>query len=120
MENQETFAKKALRLLTQVPESEWITEEFSDGKACCCAIGHFTRLTSKNPADYSWQNCSDTSIRQEKLRRQSKKFLRKKNPNIIPGANIANVNNGDLRQYPQPTPKSRTVALLADMVEAGF
>lgn len=50
---------EAHHLLSGVPEGDWIQDRFTDGVGKCCAIGHYTRLNSTDPSDYSAFNCND-------------------------------------------------------------
>lgn len=117
MKNQ-TLAQQARDLLEPVSEEQWIKGKFTNGENKCCAIGHLNRLTSENPDDYSVANCtlhekpedSFTNI----LIKRSSEFLN------IYTFDIAAVNNGLISTYSQSTPKERTMALLTDMVEAGY
>ena len=111
----ETVAALAFRLLKRVPSRDWLIDEFTDCKSKCCAIGHYTRLTSENPQDYNVSNCSDVAragCRYPSLRYQSELYLY--------GDGVAGVNNGDDLRYRQRTAKSRTMALLKDMMKAGY
>lgn len=113
----ETPAQKALRLLSPIPPSKWIKGDFSDDNDKCCAIGHYTRLTSKNPNDYSTYNCSDRSNNSD-LRYISKVFLEEKH-----GAegDIASVNNyPTVNGYTQKSIKARVIKCLQDMIKAGY
>jgi hypothetical protein len=115
-----SVAKKVLDLITPIPETDFITDEFTDSISKCCVLGHVQRLTSGNPSDYSIDNCADGIffIRMNSLsthiRFASCNFLALGN-NI----DIADINNRATVAYPQPTPKQRVVALLNDMIEAG-
>lgn len=110
-----TVAALAFRLLKRVPSKDWLIDEFTDYKSKCCAIGHYTRLTSENPQDYDVSNCSDMAragYRWKSLRDQSELYLY--------GDSVAGVNNGRDSRYRQRTAKSRTMALLKDMMKAGY
>lgn len=108
-----TVAALAFRLLKRVPPKDWLIDGFTDCKSKCCAIGHHIGLTSKNPEDYSVLNCSDLGrVAYGSLRGQGELYLH--------GDGIAEVNSGDNSRYRQKTAKSRTMALLRDMVEAGY
>lgn len=113
----ETIAQKALRLLRTVPASDFITGQFTDGSGKCCAIGHFHRLKSKNPDNYSPVNCEDNH--NGILRKKSIAFMKQKHD--MSGVTIAHVNNEDYYNgYTEPTIKGRVVHMLKDMVKAGF
>lgn len=123
LEHTPTMAERAYELLSGVPSDMWITQTFShQGK--CCAVGHYMRLTSTNPNDYSLANCADRiwlGGRTERcdLRVASRAFCDRE---IDYGVNvdIALVNNGKWGKYQQETPKERTLALISDMIKAGY
>jgi hypothetical protein len=50
---------EAWKLLKPIPNEEFIFGCFSDGESGCCVMGHYTRLMSNNPEDYSNYNCRD-------------------------------------------------------------
>jgi hypothetical protein len=104
----ETVAQEALRLLEKVSEEEFITDIFTDEVNKCCAIGHIQRLKSSNTKDYNMDNCKDSHI--SSIRMESEAF----------GKSIAKVNNMKFRKYQQETPKERVIALLNDMIAAGY
>ncbi len=112
----ETVAQKALRLLSPIPHTQFISNDFTDGKNKCCVIGHYMRLTSDNPNDYSFGNCSDGF--ESDLRTESVKFL---GSMLI---DISNVNNNlfsyQTHKYIQKRCKSRVIAFLKDMIKGGY
>jgi len=112
----ETVAQEALRLLNAIPPSKWIKGDFSDDSSKCCAIGHYTRLKSKKPNNYSRINCHDGF--EGKLRKSSSDFL--KEVHDI-NNNIAGVNNEtSINGYTQKSVKARVIKCLKDMVKAGY
>jgi len=115
-----TLAQKALTLLSQIPEEDFITGRFTDAQGKCCAIGHFQRLTSKNPLDYSASNCQDWDNKHNKgLRELTKNFIFKKHD--MYATSIAEVNNNtDINGYTEPIIKDRVIHLLTDMVKEGL
>lgn len=110
----ETIAQEAKRLLEPIPEDDFIVESFSDQVSKCCAIGHFERSRSFDPSDFSIFNCGD--FYHSDLRSRSEEFLCEKGY----GGDISDVNNYTSKFYPQPTPKQRVIALLDDMINAGY
>lgn len=113
---EETVAQKALRLLNGVPESQFIMGKFTDREGKCCAIGHYKRLTSNNPKDYSSLNCHDDF--ESDLREKTIQFIQEKHGLT---KSIADVNNQqDINGYTQKTIKKRVVALLKQMVKEGY
>ncbi len=106
---EETVAQKALRLLNPIPANKFMVEAFSDEISKCCIIGHYKRLTSDNPDDYSFENCSDNFL--SDLRLKGLQF----------GVNIAGINNSpNCSKYNQKTAKARSIACLKDMIKAGY
>lgn len=125
MENKtETVAQKALRLLSEIPHEQFIYNVFSNNKDKCCAIGHFTRLTSDNPDNFSMENCSDKGFvnyyRDNNLRKASKDYLKDKHE-CDSSQDLAEVNNTlNVNGYREVLIKDRVIHLLKDMVEAGY
>lgn len=109
----ETIAQKALRLLEPIPEDRFMKGEFTDNMNSCCSVGHFNRLTSRNPEDYSNNNCF-MSTDGMSLYKASATYL-----NILI-APIVQVNDGYISKYSEDTPKARVIHLLQDMIEAGY
>ena len=122
MKNKETVAQEALRLLKDIPEDEFITEKFTDTISKCCVLGHYRRLKSNNPEDYSAANIQWRKEGEE-LRQLSIDFSLKIHKTYL---SIASVNNRDLsyqavnKFYKQETPKARSIAMLENMVKAGY
>jgi hypothetical protein len=113
----ETIAQKAYRLLSSIPAEQWCVGEFSDGVGACCALGHWTRLNSDNPEDYSEDNCWEDSSCD--LRKASRKFM--EDTYGYTYANIASVNNEtEYNGYNEPVIKERVLHLLTDMITAGY
>lgn len=119
METQkETIAQEALRLLKNIPEDKFITTKFTNYVDSCCVLGHYNRLKSKNPKDYSKGN-TEWKYEGEELRTLSIKFIRD-TYNLF-GTNIADINNEPvIKFYPQETAKQRSIAVLEDMVKEGY
>lgn len=102
----ETIAQEAKRLLEQVPEEQWGVGMFEwQGK--CCMFGHWNTKSGRDAA-YFGQEC--------------RCFMDKINSFL--GYSSGNmgfrVNDGELKNYPQSTPKQRVMALLDDMIKAGY
>lgn len=115
----EINTKQAIDLLSKVPEEEFITGIFTDGRNKCCAIGHLMRLTSADPDDYTYNNCSDRLGHPISVREASEKFIH--NVYNQEGFSIADVNNTfAVNGYTEETPKARVLHLLRDMNAAGF
>lgn len=114
MEQTKTIAQEAYDLLKDIPSKDFIIGKFTDYNSKCCAIGHLVRLKN-NPSNY--ENCSDID---------NPLLIRKISSNYINSINsfaydIASVNNGySYVKYKQKTPKGRVIALLKDMIKAGY
>ena len=113
-----TPCKLALDLLSTVPNDEFITGKFSDEIGKCCAIGHFKRLSSKNPSDYSMENCSDREDNYPYLRQNVKYAMLKLHGT---DRDLADVNNNrNVNGYTDRDIKTRVIQCLQDCVNAGF
>lgn len=84
-----------------IPEENWTTGQFIDKDGRCCARGH---CGERN-------NSESDEVRA--LFRISCATLRNK-------YKVAELNDGELWKYPQPTPKQRVLAWLRDAKEAGL
>jgi hypothetical protein len=116
----ETIAQEAKRLLGGIPEDEWMTDEFGNGKNKCCAIGHLMRITSEDPNNYTPSHCSDVfrfGVAGCPLRVASEEFIAMKDLDMF---DISDINNTETESYPQPTPKQRVMAFIDDMIAAGL
>jgi len=111
-------AEKVIELITPIPEESFMTNDFSDGKDRCCVMGHLCRLMSKNPEDYSYDNCYEFGSSNPEL----SKFRDKTNSFLIfkygeYSTDISDVNNFTyVNGYNQPTPKLRVMTFLQDML----
>lgn len=136
-----TTAQKALEQIQSIPAEDILIGVFTDFTSKCCIIGHLNRLNSENPEDYSTENCSDirgtifhTYISNE-TRIASRKFIAEKYPDNIAvvveagvpsvigqttDTDLSVVNNQKVMHWNQETPKERSIALLTEMVEAGY
>ena len=114
----ETIAQEALRLLEPIKSTKFITDKFTNDVDCCCAIGHYARLRSGNPDDYSLYNCSDR-WRNGRLRTESAKYISSQKLSPF-NKSIAHVNSTPIGKYQQKTPKARSIALLKDMIKEGY
>lgn len=102
-----------LDYLQSMPEELWITDHFTaicDGKECHCAAGF---INDKN-GDYIGEDYELTSDIYNKART----FLPDSKGEYTD--TIVRVNDGKEPKYQQPTPKQRVIALLTDMIVAGY
>lgn len=115
-----TITQKALSLLETVPAEAFMTGEFTDGRNKCDAFGHFNRLISKNPNDYSYVNCEGMFGATEK---ESNEFLEatRKYFKMI-GSNRKTIVdfNDSLTRYNPEAIKIEILRLLNAMIEKGF
>ena len=72
----ETIAQKAYRLLSPIPAEQWCVRQYTDEVGACCAIGHWTRLQSHDPTDYSDDNCYENGT--SSIRAASELYLKNK------------------------------------------
>lgn len=106
----ETVAEEALRILEPIPEDEWCTGMRINDYGQCCSLGHYSMKQYGHPAE----NQGEDGPLTRRLIIASNKFL---------GClihTIATVNNMPFLAYRQPTPKQRVMALLSDMIKAGY
>lgn len=118
---EETEAQKLYRLLSSIPKDEWIINKFTDEVGKCCFIGHYARLVSGNPGDYSTNNCSDWLEYPEKglARNLTREFLISLGfGGGYSGADVNNINQ--INGYTEDNPKDRVMHLLKDMIKAGY
>lgn len=116
----ETIAQEALTLLSAVPAERFQSDFFTDNVGKCCVIGHYNRLKSLDPNDYS-QRLSDWTEHSpgNALRNASAVYL-SKNLHFV-NIDISSVNNSEsINGYTEPEIKDRVIHLLEDMVKAGY
>ena len=118
MTQQKTTAQEVYDMLSPIPREQWIVGDYTDEISKCCAVGHVSRLTSNNPSSYSLAVCCEVTGLSRMIRAKSYHFLRDKNNGHC--ISIAAVNNAPSKLYPQKTCKGRVLALLRDMIKAGF
>lgn len=115
-------AQQALDLLSPIPSEAFCVKEFGNPDTQqCCSIGHLQRLASINPQNYSPYHCSDDM--DHSIRRATRDYFYSLDltGHIYGNLNsFAGVNNAPSELYPQDKPKERIVALLTDMIKAGF
>jgi len=113
----ETIAQKAYRLLSPIPAEQWCVGYYSNEKRQCCAIGHWTRLHSADPNDYSEDNCWENDS--DNLRKVTQEYMSEKHGYTY--VDIAAVNNdSQWNGYNEPVTKDRVMHLLTDMIAAGY
>lgn len=108
----ETIAQEARRLLEPIPDEQWLVGAFSDGESKCCAFGHYARINSVDQNDFSMENCSKFQGRLGELADSILVFTKGM-------ASLVGVNDG-VTHYTKHTPKQRVMALLDDMIAAGY
>lgn len=114
----ETICQHAYRLLKYVPAKNWIVDNFTDEKASCCAIGHYERLTSADPKDYSIRNCAEYHA-VSPIRLPTESAIKKLTG--VSYMDIAAINNSPtINGYTEPLIKARVLHFLRDAIKAGF
>ncbi len=117
MENKETIAQEALRLLKEVPEDQWITDQYTDKIGKCCSLGHYARLKKGYKSYDMWNNYYEDSYT---LREKTQEFLAKKY-NLNNEEDLSTVNNEPtVNGYTQESIKERVITCLSEMVAEGF
>lgn len=104
----ETIAQEAKRLLEPIPDEKWITQFYysSSKPGCHCFIGHYNVIHGLHPS-------ADIELCAYKIVGRISTFLK--------GIGDAfDINDGNLTKYRQDTPKQRVIALLDDMIAAGY
>lgn len=102
---------EAIELLTTIPEEDFIMEFYTNNVDKCCAVGHLVRLTSKDPTDYSTENCVPSGEGEHRI---GINILRRHVFEEIKSS-IGAVNNRETSMYTQETPKQRVLAMLATL-----
>ncbi len=90
--------------IISLSEKEIVSGIFSNGVDKCCIVGHFERLHSENPNDYSTKNCWDLDGKKTSpLRAWANKYH----------YDIASINNNYYQHtgFLQPTRKKRLLAM---------
>lgn len=60
--------EKALEILQDIPEEDFIKNNFSNPLTKkCCSVGHLVRTTGKDPYNFSENNCIPPDIREFKV-----------------------------------------------------
>jgi len=115
-----TIAQQALEMLNTLTPDELITHKYTNKVDKCCIMGHWLRIHSDDPKDYSIENCCRERYNMSTLRGVSVQYFI--NVFKIPGRyyDISTINNQPTKYYPQDTPYERVKALLTDMVAAGY
>lgn len=93
-----------------IPKNQWTTAMFVNTKdGSKCAGGHCGLSPS--------QNCTEEAIALAKLLEPLKKTLINGNPGYddVIFDNITTINDGQAKEYSQPTPKQRILAALNDV-----
>lgn len=112
----ETIAQEAKRLLEPIPEEQWTDKHgYSDGVSKCCALGHWNRLHRENVNDYHPFNCC-SGDHETDIDEICKQFFQSESGMWI----LTEINDAITGRYAQPTPKQRIMALLDDMITAGY
>lgn len=97
-----------IKKFEEIPEENWVIGEFRNDNGCC-AQGH-CGMNSFN-ANHVWDN-HDVSNTPTHLHEAHALFWMFKSILCI---GVADVNNFESEEYPQPTPKQRVLAALCDI-----
>lgn len=105
----ETAAEEAIRILEPIPDEKWIMGNWvSECGMKHCALGWI---------NFKKHRCQNSH---PDVSHHSTNFLGPAPATNGFGSGIANVNDGNDIRYQQPTPKQRVIALLRDMIKAGY
>ncbi|MEM7087918.1 MAG: hypothetical protein AAF489_17180 [Bacteroidota bacterium] len=105
--------------LAPIPDENWKMGSYSNHIDKCCALGHLHRLENNDPSNYCFipWNPKITTFR-EKVNEYLTKEFKLKNWDI---ALINDAKKKCPKKYKKiVTPKARVLALLEDMIEAGY
>ena len=110
-------AAEALKMVEGIPAEQFIAGMDTDGVEKCCFLGHYSRVTSDNPNDYSSANCEGG--RYSKICEASQLYLQKEH--CMKYTSIADINDGN-KYYPytEMKIKDRLIHFLTDMIKAGY
>lgn len=109
----ETVAEEALRILEAIPEEMWFTGcyyEFGGVRRCAMGWMYFSK---NKPIPIG---CGG----ELPIAYKAHEFLNPKGTSVHHISGIASVNDGKNYKYQQPRPKQRVIALLNDMIKAGY
>lgn len=105
-------AQQALDILKPIPSKNIIVGSFSDATGKCCGKGWINKAVSGSPYV--------TGAEGRSISEKAIVYVRKYRKGA---GGIVSVNDREFetrRFYPQKTPKARVVALLKDMIKAGY
>ena len=54
--------KKAISILEEIPEDQFIICAHTNNRDKCCSMGHIKRVLSSNPQDYSYFNIMSNKV----------------------------------------------------------
>lgn len=105
---------QVLSLLEPIPKEEWMVRSFTNTKDKCCSVGHLQRLTSNDPSDYSYNNCTDSNhLQSRSFRVVIDEIARQYMPYDY--AQLAIINNTPTRASSASDPKSRVMEHLTKL-----
>lgn len=141
----DSLAYEAMKLMKPLTNEQFMTDFYSNEEGKCCVIGHWRRLKSSNPNDFSMENCTEPQYLFGRmdcdLRMVSRNFFQKvhgieasisevnnlssttapeRYRELLPEAKYNKIFSKLNEVYPQPEIKDRVMACLTDMVKAGF
>lgn len=107
--------------MSNIPDENWLTGNFSDGENKCCAKGHLIRLLGEEPTNFSFKNCSPNGAgwrEVSKLEDNMRKFTYNRWNKSV---GMISVNDNSLsNMYNDETPKGRILHVLRDMHNSGY
>ncbi len=111
--SKETIAQEAKRILELIPEEKWIAHNYTNEGECRCGMGHWNEYRTGNPWNCDYEPQLNNVIRKF----ADSQTIRSR---FSLDVTMSLVNDGDVKAYPQNTPKKRVMALLDDMIAAGY
>ena len=110
-------ASEALKMVEGIPKEQFIAQTYTDEINKCCFFGHAKRLSSSNPDDYSFKNCSTGE--HSDIQAPSMRFLR--DTTEFAYRDLVDINDRPhTPPYVEPEIKDRLTHFLTDMIKAGY
>lgn len=129
MEKTPLTTQQVIDLIEAIPADKFCIGNYCNNNGCCCVMGHINTAIGEMPSASSIENggrgyipneeiTSPANIPNLGLRYRSKAYLMSNN---IPLTDITSINNYPTSgYYTQYEPKDRVLALLKDMLAAGY
>lgn len=108
----ETIAQEAKRILEPIPAKQWMMYNYCNAtEDKCCGMGHLNKAIS---------GCAIISSFESKIRSSAIAYLVASEKYGDGTSGFASINDNNSLHYTQKTPKKRVLALLDDMIKAGY